>query len=281
MNFQVVQLLEGREFAPAFNLETKEPLIYDCPKIAAQVATRLTKERGCKFQPRPVSDDAANWREREQKRFDDGKYKPVVWLGQEWFDKHHNKDHFVHVGVKDPTCVAFVSSDKDGMVDIQTPMKPGKYLTKYFAEVLTKEEIRDYAMQHSLEYEVQELRFARTPEEIEKVYAYPLHDSCFSGTKKANCYGSGDWAVAYIADGDAIRARSICVPERKLYIRPYGDTARLKKLLEDAGYKNGGYDREKFKGLRLVKSMMWAGFYSDAGCGTAPHPTDKDYLVTT
>lgn len=223
-----------------------------------------------------------NWKAREQQRFDEGTYKPVTWIGQKWWDDNYNPDHFVHVSLKNPCQIAFIKCERDGSADIQTAMKPGKYLTKYFGEILTAAQIRDYAMTHNTTFEKKELKFATTPEEIERVYQPSLGSSCFSGTTKANLYGSGDFAVAYIENAKGeVTARSVCAPERKIYVHPYGDRCRLENLLETAGYSDAGYRSEKFNGLRLLKEHHWRGFYTDFGGDVEPHPTDPKYMVIT
>lgn len=219
------------------------------------------------------------WKDREQERFDNGNYKPVVWAGQDWFDNNKNQDHFLHVSVKDPTRIAFTKCERDGDRDIQTAMKPGKYLAAYF-KMLTPEQVRTYAMQHSTTFETTELKFATTPEEIQRVYKPSIGHSCFSGTTKANLYGSGDFAVAYIEKGGEIKARAVCAPARKIYVRPYGDDTRLRSLLEKAGFKDTDYDSKPWRGLRLLKAHHWSGFYSDFGSRHGPCPTEPDkYLV--
>jgi len=222
------------------------------------------------------------WRYRERERFERGLYKPVVWAGQDWFDKNQIADHFLHVSIKDPTRVAFTKCARDGDRDIQTAMKPGKYLAANF-KMLTPEQVKNYAMQHSTKFENKELKFATTPEEIERVYKPSLGCSCFSGTTKANLYGSGDFAVAYIEGDDGkIKARAVCAPGRKIYTRPYGDHVRLSKLLDDAGYSDCDYRPEKWRGLRLLKEHHWANFYTDFGGKVGPDPTEPDkYLVIT
>lgn len=274
MQYQIMRQVAGKEFIPA--MIGGKPVILNCPRAAAAEAKRLSRINNAKYQPRPMAD--TTWKDREKQRFTDGTYKPVCWAGQDWFEKNQIPDHFLHVSIKDPTRIAFTKSDKEGAADIQTAIKPGKYLTEFF-KMLTAEQIRDFAMQHSTQFENKELKFAFTPEEIERVYKKEGMGSCFSGTDKANCYGSGDFAVAYIeTDGD-VKARVICCPERKIYTYAYGDRVRLHKLLNDAGYKDGGYMSGNWSGLRIVKKLHWRGFYTDFGGTTKPHPTDENYLV--
>lgn len=218
------------------------------------------------------------WKTREQKRFDDGLYKPVVWAGQDWYDQNLNPDHFLHVSVKDPTRIAFTKCERDGARDIQTAMKPGKYLAAHF-KMLTCEQVKTYAMQHNTTFEKTELKFATTPEEIQRVYEPHIGGSCFSGTTKANLYGSGDFAVAYIEKDGEIKARSVCAPERKIFIHPYGDDCRLRKLLETQGFKDTGYDSKPWRGLRLLTKHYWNGFYTDFGLYPKPGPNDKEFFI--
>lgn len=224
-----------------------------------------------------------DWQQREIKRFTLGEYLPVLWTGEKWW-----KDidcHFAHVGVKDKTRVAFTPDEKKGLADRQTAMKPGKYLQQFFSAVLTPEQVRDYAMQHSTKFEDNELKFASSLEEIERIYRDGPSDSCFTGTTKANLYASGDFAVAYIEDANGnITARALCVPERKIYPRTYGDTVRLEVLLDAAGYKETDYGNcDQYAGLRLLKKWMWHGWYSDWGCyqsGTADDKDNPEFLIT-
>lgn len=282
MNFQIMKHTGGREFTPAINQLTKKPIIFDCPKKAAKEAARLTALNGVKFQPRPIHDitDLTGWRDRERNRFKSGEYKPVVWAKEPWWKDL--PDHFAHVGIKDKTRIAFTPDSIKGEMDKQTAMLPGKYLKQFFGDVLTDEQIRDYAMQHNTQFEQNELFFARTPEEIQEVYKPYLGSSCFSGTTNANLYGSGDFAVAYIKNTNGkITARCVVVPERKLYVRVYGDDARLATLLKKAGFRNPGYGTDEYKGLRLLKKWMWDGFYADFGLNGRPQPdpNNKEYLI--
>lgn len=275
MNFQIMEQVGGKEFKPVLNEGTNEPLLYPCPKEAAKAAKILSDMMGGKFQPRPVVESDDIWKAREAQRFVSGEYKPVCWSGQYWWDQNHNASHFVHVAIKDPTRIAFTKDARDGAKDVQTSMKPGKYLTEFFGKILTTEQIKVFAMQHSTTFENKELKFATTPEEIQKVYEAKNLGSCFSGTTKANLYGSGDFAVAYIETEGIVKARAVCCPERKIYARPYGDEYRLTKLLAEAGYKKSNYSHE-WTGLKLLTKWFWRGFYTDFGGDPKPNADEKD-----
>jgi hypothetical protein len=82
------------------------------------------------------------WRERERKKFADGTYARVPWHGERWFvGSMADLNHFVHVSEDDPSKVAYTPDDRFGSEDRQLRMKPGKYLRKHFAEVLTDKEV--------------------------------------------------------------------------------------------------------------------------------------------
>jgi len=134
-------------------------------------------------------------------------------------------------------------------------------------------------MQHSTTFEKKELKFATTPEEIQRVYKPNIGHSCFSGTTKANLYGSGDFAIAYIETDGAIKARVVCCPGRKIYYHIYGDACRLQTLLEAAGFKDTGYNSKPWRGLKLLTKHYWPGFYTDFGCYPEPGPNDKEFFV--
>ena len=87
MNYQIVEQVAGKGFRPT-------QLIYNCPKKAAAEAARLTKIKGVRYQPRPMMEADDVWKAREQKRFADNSYKAVVWVGQPWWNKNINADHF-------------------------------------------------------------------------------------------------------------------------------------------------------------------------------------------
>ena len=279
MIYQIVQQTAGREFIPAFNKRTKRPMIYPDPKKGALVAARLTRMMGIKYQLRPIVEEGNVWRKREQQRFTDGTYKPVEWSCAKLIADRY-PDHFIHVGLKNKAQIAFTRDAQDGAADIQTSMKPGKYLAEFFSDVLTTEQIRDYVMEHCNNYEDRELKFETTPEGIERVYKTEGLGSCFSGTTRANLYGSGDFAVAYIEGPDgSTKARAICCPDRKIYARAYGDTVRLEKLLKDAGYKSTQYESEKWRGLKLVANYYWSGFYTDFGCRVEKSKENPEFYV--
>jgi len=276
MNYQVVELTEGKKFVPVLNKRTNRPAVYTTARGAATAAALLTKLRGAKFQPRPVT-GADDWRDRERQRF--AECKPVVWLEEPWWKAYHKPDHFAHVCPDDQTLISFIRDDKNGEAGVKTNIKPGKYLSEFFGDVLLPQEINTMALKHAVQFENKELKFATTVEDIERVYKPQLGFSCFSGTKKACGYASGDWAVAYIESNGAVTARAVCAPTRKKYVRIYGDETRLASLLKAAGYSQSLYSAEEYEGLRILKEHHWPGWYADFPSYQVQDPNDAKYLV--
>ncbi len=306
--FNVICLDTGE---PERSEETQEPLVFNDGQTASAVAKALTQARGVKYQPRRVLD--AGWKEREQKRLEDGTYARLPWddgmpdgdpdcqiydwdAPNEWrcfnddgdirpdsIDRYswegrayhyppikgyatswhysamtdETRHHYAHVSIKNPGNIAFTSSAEKGAADIQTTMKPGRYLTQFYGHQLTPEQIRDEANRFIAKYGKVSLKFAKTPDEFERVYVNGPR-SCMSHTADkfqssmhpVRVYGAGDIECAYLSDEDgAITARALCWPEQKLYGRVYGDE-KIETLLQAEGYS---YAEEALVGARMLK----------------------------
>lgn len=238
--------------------------------------------------PEITQEQIREWREREYRRLHDGTYTrlPSIWTegrNAYWwiyglkdreaygaaYDKsiengtytiprsHPYENHFAHVSTVDGAMVAFTENDQKGVADRQTRMKPGKYLQKYFGDVLTPDQIRDLATAFCAEYAPQKLQFAVTADEIEHVYthgpsscmAYTAYDYR-SSMHPVRVYGDSDLQVAYIApQKDRITARALVWPKEQKYFRIYGDGGRLLPLLKDAGYKYGSFEGARIRAV--------------------------------
>jgi hypothetical protein len=200
------------------------------------------------------------WKAREQDRFLRCEYRMVPWEDELFYvNSPHHGEHFTHVANADPRMIAYTESADKGRRDIQTRVKPGRYLKRWFGDVLTDDEIKGWAEKFAGENATQELRFAREPDEIERVYVNGPR-SCMSydaASYESEChparvYGAGDLAIAYIEpEAGSVTARVVCWPERKLWSRIYGDESRLAGLLEKAGFCRAGCG--DFDGARLLK----------------------------
>lgn len=206
------------------------------------------------------------WRERERARFDCGRYGWVAWVDEPWWHDANRPggvaaDHFAHVSPEHPEALAYTQDASKGERDIQTRIKPGRYLTRFFPE-LPPDVVQHWALEWSNLHAPQELRLATTPDEIERVYVngprscMSLRANAYAGScHPARVYGGGDLAVAYIQRDEEITARAIVWPSRKVYTRFYGDGDRLRPLLENAGYTEG-----RLNGARLLRIPAGDGF---------------------
>ena len=240
---------------------------YDNGSMAAARAHELTRVKSRKYRVvkiAVISEDKPVWHAREQRLFDTGIYKRLPWHDAPW----NTLPHFAHVSRKSPNKLAFTKNDEHGERDIQTLMRPGRYLTQYFP-ALSQDDIRDWCGKYAAENEELELKFATTPDEIEDVYthgprscmSYPARDFD-SNVHPTRVYGAGDLAIAYIEDADnesdgdgdnaRVTARAICWPAKKIYGRMYGDISRLCELLEMEGFSQQTH-KNSFEGARLLR----------------------------
>jgi hypothetical protein len=264
--------------------ELGEPLEFTNGREAAEAAGKARDDTGRRFQPRRAAETVAvDWRARERARFADGTYQPLpVCLTQHWLwadNPQIHADHFAHVSTEDGAKIAFTESDERGIADRQTSMTIGRYLTRYFSEHASAETIRTIATLFASEYEKLDVRFARTPDEIEHVYVNGPR-SCMSHegsafaarVHPARVYGAGDLAIVYLQLADeSITARALVWPEHKVYARIYGDECRLERLLVAEGYTEG--DNHDFEGAKVLKIEYNSGYvmpYLDV-CGGVDH----------
>jgi hypothetical protein len=277
--FHVVNIENGKPV----EAETGVARVWALGADAAMAARELTTRLGAKHQPRRVVQEV-DWRAREKARFADGTYLPIpeCWLYEAWwieavqgrpkfdyvtlahvFVDPRLPDHFAHPSAAKDGMIAFTEDAEKGAQDRQTRLTPGRYLTRYFSDVLSAPEIARYAALYSAHFEDIELQITQDADEIERVYTNGP-SSCMS--KEAYRYGSDehparvyagpDLALAFIESSSGVTARAVCWPERKVYSRIYGDEARLEMLLDAAGYSAG-----TLRGARVQKIEQYRGQY--------------------
>ena len=254
MSFQIINVITG------------EPVYYNglntfpTGEVAALLAVSITSVTGIKHQPRRIGN--TKWRDREYKRFEEGSYLPLPWVGMQWFDENVPAHHFPHIAVSDPTKIAFTESIDKGMADIQTRMRAGRYLTKFFSHLLSQHNIRLYTLDFAARFEENRLLFAHTADEIEEVYTSgpqscmgnedyrseqgwsPFRSPCHP----VRVYAAGDLAVAYLVRKEHIVARALCWPAQKTYSRIYGDEYRIKEH-----FRTDGWVQKVPLGARILK----------------------------
>ena len=250
---------------------------------AAREARSMTVS-GKKFQPRRVKDD--QWKEREQERYTSKEYKELPWSNNVWWKNHAHihGDHFPHVSVRNSVgLMAYTESDEKGSADVQTAIKPGKYLEKFFSKVLDPYIIRDLSTQFSNVFEDNCLIMATTEDEFEELYtkgpsscmSHPI-EKYLSPVHPVRMYVAGDLQLAYMKRDGRVVARSLVWPERKLYSRIYGDGGRIEPLLQKEGYKKGPP-----VGARLQRVIAWQNKKAKTGnqAFIVPHIDDASYVV--
>jgi hypothetical protein len=192
----------------------------------------------------PSEAEAANWQAREEARFASGEYQPVPWAMAMW---RAHPTHYVHVSKKDLGKIAFTETSEKGAADRQTVMSPGRYLTRFYADVLTPAKIGTWAARVSLDDGSGDdgIRFATTADEMETAYTSASLGSCMSyGAShfEGHChpvrvYAAGDLAVATLERDGVTVARCLAWPEKKTYgPRVYGDAVRFEAAMAARGY---------------------------------------------
>lgn len=236
----------------------------------------------CRIEVVEFTPELVPWRNREMSRFgDNGEYGPVSWADDDFWltalmERPEIVDHFAHVSRNDPSKLAYTESAMKGARDIQTTMAPGRYLKRFFDNVLTSDQIRDLATAWSVKFDAPAvLEIATTPDDIEHVYLNGP-DSCMSHgldsydseVHPVRVYGAGDIGVAYMRDPfntDRITARTLVHLKAKKYPRIYGDQARIEPLLAAAGYTASSYALNGARCLRIPHDDGFVMPYLDGG----------------
>jgi hypothetical protein len=192
------------------------------------------------------------WLYREAMRFWHGHYQPVSNLIYGLRNLPENVRlryvyHFVHLSTDDPTMIAYTPSHQYGLADRQVKMKLGRYLQKFYADVLTQEQIRDIA--NNIHQD--EIKWAVGPEAIREVYENCGIQSCMEGDdcRVDNMHpvevygyqeadGSYRLGLAYLGSPNGASARCLCDMKNKAFVRYYGNDGEiLASRLKDLGYE--------------------------------------------
>lgn len=223
-----------------------------------------------------------------------GEYRNLIWENERWWqsNSHIWGLHYPHIATADPNMLAFTESEDKGERDIQTRVRPGRYLKKFFGDILTDKQIAYFANWQATgtrenPWDSLTVEFARTKAEIACVYRHGPY-SCMRGPFRnlsahpCTVYAAGDLAVAYLPRSPTynghghqvtVLARALCWPERKVFGRIYPspdyhredgfndyvecDLAReaLRNKLKALGWTSTyeGEDGEDFNGARLLR----------------------------
>ena len=270
----------GREPVPLLDFYNLKQEIFDRGDDAARVADQCARGEyrhsngyaPVKVQVRPIKSDA--WKTREAGRFTDGTYMALPWVLPA---RDATAEHYAHISTEDGAKIAYTQDAAKGVRDIQTRVKPGKYLAQFYGDHFDAPTIARMAAEFNNQHgENIVLQFADTQEEIERVYvngprSCMAHPAAHFDSKihPVRVYAAGDLAVAYIVRDDRITARALCWPEKKRVGRVYGDETRLVDLLEEAGYT--GFSARSLNGARMLR-------IADRGAFVCPY-VDGDQCV--
>ncbi len=236
-----------------------------------------------------MGDATTTWRTREASNFGswrapDQRYRPVPWKSAAWWNgSAPESNHFAHVSISDCSKLAYTPTDRHGREDRQLRCKPGKYLRKFFGDILTGDQIQYWAMQFAADNEKIACEFAETADEIERIYKEGPN-SCMDGAHTfdshvhpARAYAAGDLRVAYITVRGEITARSVVYPKNLVFSTIYGDEVRLAAALKSAGYRDG--EESEFAGAKLL-AIKQDGSYVAPYCDACDSATLTDgFLV--
>jgi hypothetical protein len=234
------------------------------------------------------SSEQSVWHRRERERYRNGTYERVPWAGScERYDLA--EVHFAHLSVEQPGMVAYTPTEEAGVLDKQTRTKPGRYLTQFYKDVFTPEEIQGYIAQCSVS--AFELKIARTIDEIRTIFSCKTtgFTSCMQAKEDieydwqryfeqekadhpAIVYASPDLGIAYRGDLACVKQRVVVWPDKKIYNKRsdgkiYGDGC-LVALLEKAGYRPG-----KLTGARILRMPHFK-----SGAYLMPYIDNEDYV---
>ncbi|MFA5388106.1 MAG: hypothetical protein WC322_07035, partial [Candidatus Paceibacterota bacterium] len=221
-----------------------------------------------------ITDDAysALWRLQSKTR----DLPNLPWENEDWYVDSPHRARCAYPSQEAPGMVAYVESVDKLKRDIQTRVKPGRFLTKFFSDVLSEKEIKMWAERATAASEARStLHFVEStdPDGWEWVYEsahnfsscmmYDHPDERYLSEGlygeyhpvRAYAYPGNGLRLAYIGDpvgtpGGRVYARAI-VRDTKGYegfIRVYGDSS-IHALLEQAGYAS----TTSLKGVKVRK----------------------------
>jgi hypothetical protein len=182
-------------------------------------------------------------------------------------DLTREKFLFLHTSKDDPSMVAYAPSLEYLAKDRFIRSKPGKFLSKFFGNVLTSEQIKKAAEAHEFSAKLAKgegpVQFVENtdPDGWEQVYEHGVgFSSCMvydhpseryldkllhgeNHPVRAYAHKDNTLRLAYLGTRDHVVARCIVVEpngpdgDDKRYVRTYGDD-RLKTILEKLGYRH-------------------------------------------
>lgn len=224
--------------------------------------------------------------ETAQNRFASGHWERPVWTcGWSLVDRHPS--HFVHASRETPGNVAFYANTDKLEADKLTSMKPGRYLSAFYGDVLSAEQIKQLANKQRAIKSPVELKFVGNDDPLGWVWVYENSTPSCMRYNRSNRYinfelngdlhpvtvyahAENNLALAYIMlpgevedrrrncreDESVVGARAIVNTQRKTYLRIYGEDdvqhTVMKEALARAGYTQS-QDTLQHEKLRYVE----------------------------
>jgi hypothetical protein len=233
----------------------------------------------------------AKWSKAAQIKMDSGEWTPVPWHNEEWYKTREvDNQHFAHISLRDSGHVAHVI-DYDEAEDKMRIIsgKPGRYLSKFYSDTITASLIRSYANKIAIEAGAIEIKFAATPEEIQKVYedgprSCMSREATYYKAKIHPCsiYGAGDLSVAYMQNkSGGIISRTICWPNQEVFSCIYGDGGEYSGIMKDHLVKTLGWiqDSDGLEGAKCLKIKYGAGYVAPYLDGSLGFDVVGDHLI--
>jgi hypothetical protein len=172
------------------------------------------------------------WRIRERVRVRRGTRTMVPFVPR--MLGHVNQDHWLCLPNSEKSLVSYIPTEDYGYQDRRVLTKPGRYLTKYYSDLLNKDQIRNFAAM----CEPAKFRLLLKPEEFVRAAKTGPH-SCMSKdyphTHPMAVY-SEEFGMMVAERGDEIFARGLVHLPTKTFVRCYGHIAVLTEYLEANGY---------------------------------------------
>lgn len=200
------------------------------------------------------------WRIRAYYRFRTGEYTHLPYEKLELrFHASLFLEHCVHVHPEDKTKIRYYKTREHATQDRHTITTLGRYLTEYYLDSLTSDEIRDISTHFIAGTKRVSVTITADNDEIEAAYRTGPH-SCMAyaadhfglGIHPTRVYGTGsDIHLAILKNKNRqITARVLVWPERKVFGRIYGDHTAMQAQLEALGYEHGSFDGARIKLIR-------------------------------
>lgn len=235
---------------------------YDAPYMVIYDAEDMIARRGAHMLhvvavPAPWSFTNANNLDRELVKA----LTNNPWRGEEFFLEHAIRwvEHMPRNSEENAGMLAYYDSPKHRARGRLTMTKPGRYLKRFFGDILEQPEIERLAHAWEGFHKPQPVIFTQDSAEAVRAYQGAHLGSCmaftqggFSGSEHpASVFCGTDLSVAVLGSLDEPTARCVVWQDKKLYMRPYGDHQRMETAMKAIGFTRGS--DSDFDGARMAR----------------------------